>query len=84
MSEHTAHQLSALPGVGAFAAYFWLLQRHWPIPSTREALKIGGVWFGLTVAFEFSFGRLVAKRAWEELITDYNLAEGRTWPLVLG
>ena len=37
----------------------------------------------MTVAFEFGFGRLVAKASWEELLADYNLASGRLWPLVL-
>ena len=40
-------------------------------------------WLGLTVAFEFGFGRLVAKQSWEDLLSDYNVARGRTWPLVL-
>lgn len=38
---------------------------------------------GLTVAFEFGFGRLVAKQSWHELLGDYDLRRGRTWPLVL-
>jgi hypothetical protein len=41
------------------------------------------VWLGLTLAFEFGFGRLVAKQSWEQLLADYNVAAGRTWPLVL-
>jgi hypothetical protein len=40
-------------------------------------------WLALTVAFEFVFGRLVAKQSWSDLVADYNLARGRTWPLVL-
>jgi hypothetical protein len=37
----------------------------------------------MTVGFEFAFGRLVAKQSWQDLLADYNLARGRTWPLVL-
>ena len=37
----------------------------------------------MTLVFEFGFGRLVAKKAWGELLDDYDLAGGRTWPLVL-
>jgi hypothetical protein len=81
--EHTAHQLSGLTSIGGFAAYFWLLQRPWPIPSSRSASKIGGAWLVLTVTFEFGFGRLVAKQPWDELRADYDVPEGRTWPLVL-
>lgn len=81
--ERTAHQLSTLTAIGGFAGYFALLQRRWPLSSTREALDVGGAWLALTVAFEFGFGRLVAKQSWPELLADYDLARGRTWPLVL-
>ena len=81
--ERTAHQLSGLTLVSAFAAYFSALQRRWPLPSRAEALRVGGAWLGLTVAFEFSFGRRVAKLSWRELLADYDLRRGRIWPLVL-
>jgi hypothetical protein len=83
VSEHRAHQLSGLIGVGALAAYLWTLQRRWPIPSAREALKIGAAWAVLTVGFEFSFGGLVADQSWDELLEEYNVAGGHTWPFVL-
>jgi hypothetical protein len=83
VSERTARQLSGLTAIGAFAAYFWALERRWPIPTGAEAANIGAAWVALTVAFEFSFGRLVANQSWDELASDYNLAQGRTWPLVL-
>ena len=69
--------------IAGFAGYFAFLQRRWPLASTREALQVGGAWLALTIAFEFAFGRLVAKQSWPELVTDFNLARGRTWPLVL-
>lgn len=59
------------------------LGRRWPIPTAGDALKIGASWLALTVAFEFGFWRAVAKQSWQQLLADYNLAEGRTWPLVL-
>jgi hypothetical protein len=59
VDEQTAHRLSGLSGIGA---YFWLLQRRWPLPSRATALKVGGAWALVTVAFEFGFGRLVAKQ----------------------
>ena len=83
LSERAAHAASGATAVMAFAGYFSALQRRWPIPTTGEALTIGGSWLALTVAFEFGFGRTVAKQSWEELLDDYNLAAGRTWPLVL-
>jgi hypothetical protein len=57
LSTRAAHQVSGLTAVGAFTTYFWGLERRWPIPTAREAAIIGGTWLGLTVAFEFGFGR---------------------------
>jgi membrane associated rhomboid family serine protease len=83
LDERTANQLSASTAIAAFAGYFWRLHRRWPISGRADALRIGGVWLILTVAFEFTFGRLVAKKSWRELASEYNLAEGRAWPFVL-
>jgi hypothetical protein len=83
LDERTAHQVSTLTAVVGFAGYFGFLQRRWPLTTTRDALKVGGTWLVLTIIFEFAFGRLVAKQSWSTLRADYNLARGRTWPLVL-
>jgi hypothetical protein len=83
LGERPAHQVSTATALAAFAAYFAWLERRSPIRDRTEALQIGGAWLGLTVAFEFGFGRRVAKLSWQELLADYNLAAGRTWPLVL-
>jgi len=83
LGERAAHNVSGLTGVTAFAAYFAWLQRRWPLPDARTARAVGAQWLALTVAFEFGFGRLVAKQSWEELLADYNVTEGRTWPFVL-
>jgi hypothetical protein len=82
VGERTAHQLSGLTAVVGFGAYFCALQRRWPLPSAEDAFRAGGAWLGLTVAFEFGFGRLVAKQSWRDLVRDYDLRRGRTWPLV--
>jgi hypothetical protein len=83
LDEQVAHQVSSITGIAAFSVLFWKLQRRWPIPSNRQALEVGAAWLFLTVVFELAFGRLVAKTPWRELVGDYNLAKGRTWPLVL-
>jgi hypothetical protein len=83
LEDETSNRVSALTAAAAFAAYFRLLQRRWPLGGRSEALRIGGVWLALTVAFEFTFGRLVAKKPWSDRTADYNLTKGRLWPLVL-
>lgn len=83
LGERAAHQVSTATAIAAFAAYFELLQRRYPLASAQEARLTGLAWLGLTVAFEFGFGRLVAKHSWKQLLADYNVTAGRTWPLVL-
>ena len=83
LDDRTAHQVSTATAIGGFAAYFGLLQRRWPLQSNDDAVRVGAIWLCLTIAFEFGFGRLVAKMSWQDLLADYNLRRGRTWPLVL-
>jgi hypothetical protein len=83
LGESAAHQVSGVTAIAGFAGLFWALERRRPIPSTAGALTIGAVWLGLTVAFEFGFGRAVAKQSWDELLADYDVVHGRTWPFVL-
>ena len=77
------NQVSTATAITVFAVYFAWLQCRLPIRDRAEALQIGGSWLALTVAFEFTFGRRVAKLSWQELLADCNLNEARTWPLVL-
>ena len=83
VGELAAHQLSTASALGLFTAYFDVLARRHPLPSTRVALQVGAAWLALTIAFEFGFGRGVAHTSWEELLADYDLRKGRLWPLVL-
>jgi len=81
--ELRAHQLSTATAIGLFAGYVDVLARRAPLPSTRDALAVGGGWLALTMAFEFAFGRGVAHQSWRALLADYDLRAGRLWPLVL-
>ena len=83
LPELAAHQVSTVAAIGAFALYFRVLDARWPIEDDAEARAIGAAWLAMTVAFEVGFGRLVAKASWADLLADYNVARGRTWPLVL-
>ena len=83
VGERAAHQISGATAIAAFGAWFAALQRRRPLRGTREALGVGAAWVAMTVCFEFGFGRLVAKQSWDELLADYDVREGRTWPLVL-
>jgi len=83
LPELAAHQLSTLTGIVFTGLCGWWLLRAWPLQSARQALLVGLLWLLLTVIFELLFGHYVAGHSWRQLLHDYNLAEGRIWPLFL-
>jgi hypothetical protein len=83
LPESLANQLSCLSGIILFGVVFYQFVRRWPFSSARQALYIGWFWMALTVAFEFLFFRYAAGHPWPELLANYDIANGRLWPLVL-
>jgi hypothetical protein len=83
VGELTAHQISSLTGVAVFFVVTYLASGQWRIRTAHEASMIGVIWCGMTIAFEFVFGRLVMGRPWGQLFGDYDLLAGRVWVLVL-
>ncbi len=51
--------------------------------TASQSLRIGVLWLGLTLAFEFGFGRFVQHKSWTELLDAYAFKEGNIWPVVL-
>lgn len=62
-----------------------VLARWMRLPSRPSAATVaaGVLWLGLTLAFEFGFGRGVQGRSWSELLQAYSFEGGNLWPLVL-
>ncbi|MGH7594820.1 MAG: hypothetical protein ACREOI_00620 [bacterium] len=84
LGELRAHQLSTLIGIVLFGVIIWGLSRLWPLPSAKQAWTVGFIWLALTLAFEFLFGHFVTGHPWSKLLLhDYNIFEGRVWPLIL-
>jgi hypothetical protein len=54
-----------------------------PLSGPLPYAGVGLLWLALTVAFEFLFGRLVAKKSWQELLRAYRFEGGDIWPVVL-
>lgn len=78
-----AHQLSTLVGMLLSGIAVWTFAYFFPIESERTAILVGVIWLGLTVVFEFGFGRYVAGHSWTTLLADYNLFAGRVWLVFL-
>ena len=83
LTELRAHQLSTSTGMMLSGAAVWLFARFFPIVSMDAAFAIGLIWLCMTIAFEFTFGRLVGGHSWTKLLADYNLLAGRIWPIFL-
>ena len=82
VSELTAHQISSVSGIVFFGIYTWFIEKRWPLTGT-ESIKIGVIWFFLTILFEFGFGHYIMHFSWSHLLHDYNILAGRVWSLVL-
>lgn len=59
-----------------------VLVRRTGLSRDRDALRVGLLWLGMTLAFEFGFGR-ARGMSWDALLHDYDLSAGRIWPVVL-
>lgn len=81
-SEFRAHQLSTITLIVLCSIYVSFVFRLLNVQNSKQAFLIGFVWVLLTVAFEFSLGRLTSK-SWQYLFQDYNLFAGRIWLLFL-
>jgi hypothetical protein len=70
--------LSAVIVVAAFVSIRWIAP-----PDRAGALRVGGLWVVLTLAFELLAGHWLFGKSWSDLFADYDLAAGRVWILVL-
>ena len=50
--------------------------------TVRDAWFVGLLWLALTLAFEFLAGHYLFGDAWEKLIAEYNVTQGKLWVLV--
>jgi hypothetical protein len=83
LSPSTAFVLSgALLATCVLGVSFLLVPRIGAL-SSAQCWAIGLFWLGLTLAFEFGFGRLVQHQSWATLLAAYRFTDGNVWPLVL-
>ena len=83
VGESAANQISVAPLIALLGLYFWILQRRWPLATTREALSVGAIWVVLSVLFEFGFGHYVEGDSWADLLDNYDVSQGNIWILIL-
>jgi hypothetical protein len=83
LGDTVGRAISSLVLSGLILLATWLTI-GWIDPSTAgQALAVGAIWLGLTLAFEFGAGHYAFGKSWGELLADYDLGRGRIWILVL-
>jgi hypothetical protein len=82
IGETASHSLAVAPLAAVVRMWAGLLARRWPLRSRRSALAVGGVWLGLTLAFEFGLGKARGTST-DDMLADYDVRRGRLWPLAL-
>jgi hypothetical protein len=83
LGEPAARVVSTLILCGVVVLLTWLTI-SWIGPATAlDAMKIGLLWLGLTLAFEFLVGHYVFRQPWNTLLEDYDIRRGRIWVLAL-
>jgi len=83
LDELTTHQLSTLSSVLLLSIIIWGYLKLYRPSSGKEAVLMGILWMGLTVAFEFLFFHYIGGHSWSELLGNYNIFKGRVWVVVL-
>jgi hypothetical protein len=61
-----------------FACIGWI-----PAHDAGTLLRVGATWVVLTIGYEFALGRFAFDRSWSEIASDFDLLQGRLFPLGL-
>ena len=83
LGEQSGHVMSTVMLATAISVITWMMLRWIGVTSSRDAWLLGILWLGLTLTFEFLAGHYLFHASWAKLLSDYNIAEGRVWALVL-
>ena len=76
VGDFQARQIGVLTGSILIFAITYLSVR-WLRASTDAALLcVGSIWLALTLVFEFTFGRWVLGRPWDDLWLDFEIWRG--------
>lgn len=83
LGERKSHLLFVL--LSSMAVFFLgtiFLVDH-PVEGSGSLLWMGGLWLGLSLAFELFLCRVVLGMRWVHVFRDYNFSQGRIYPLLL-
>jgi hypothetical protein len=80
--EAAGHVVSTLTLCAAILAAAWATIRWIGVAARRDAVRVGGLWVLLTLAFELLAGHYLFGAPWQRLLADYDVLRGHIWILV--
>lgn len=83
LGEPVGRVVSTVALCGIVFLLTWFTIRWIGPANPSDAMRIGVLWLGLTLAFEFLVGHYVFRQPWTALLEDYDISRGRIWPLAL-
>ena len=83
VSATVAEAVSVVLGIAILVALTRFLLRPLAGKATSQLVRASATLVLLTVAFEFLFGHYVDRKSWSELLANYEIWNGRLWPIAL-
>ena len=83
VNDTVADILSAVIGTAIVVGLTRIVLRPLAGKSTQDLVRASITLVVLTVAFEFLFGHYVDRASWDELLANYEVWNGRLWPILL-
>jgi len=76
LGDHRARQLGVVTGSLFVLLIAWLTRDWIGARTTGQQWTVGGLWLGLMLAFDLSFGRLVFHFSWARIAADFDVRKG--------
>jgi hypothetical protein len=83
VSARAAEAISAAFAIAILVVATRFLLRPLAGKAASQLVRASVTLVALTVAFEFLFGHYVDRKSWSDLAGNYELWNGRLWPIVL-
>lgn len=78
-----AEAISVAVGIAIVLVFTRYLLRPLAGKASSQLVRASLTLVALTLAFEFLFGHYVDRKSWSDLLANYEIWNGKLWPVVL-